>query len=599
MVQAVSGSATRDDSVSIPKRIWRLNRQTRRLTWLAVALGTAAAMLFVAQAILLSQVVARVFLGGQNRHQVLALILLMLAFVATRALLLSVQERATQRAASHLKRDLRGRLTAHLLWLGPAYTGGERSGELVSTAVSGVEALDAYIAQYLPARYLAAIVPVLIFLIVLAIDPWTTLVLLFAGPMLILIMALIGQRTRQISERRFVELSWMSAFFLDILQGLPTLKLYGRSREQIDNIRAISNQFGSTTMELLATAFQSSLVMEWAAVAATAMVALELSLRVMAGALPFDRALAVLLLTPEFFLPLRQMALKYHAGTVGKTAAERIFGLLDEKHPPVADPEPAQAPARPYPWPNGGPGAIRLQDVVVTYRGRAEPALNGVTLTIPQGKKVALVGPTGAGKSSVATLLLRFIEPDAGTISVGGVPLREKDADDWRAQVAWVPQHPHLFHGTVAENLRLARPAASQAQLEAAARAAHAHDFIVALPRGYDTPVGEQGARLSGGQRQRLAIARAYLQDAPVLILDEVTANLDAESEAAVRDALRRLARGRTVLIIAHRLEMAVEADDIVVLQGGRVVEQGSHDDLLHEGRHYRRLLETYGGGLA
>jgi ABC-type transport system involved in cytochrome bd biosynthesis fused ATPase/permease subunit len=398
----------------------------------------------------------------------------------------------------------------------------------------------------------------------------------------------------------------MSAFFLDMLQGLPTLKLYGRSREQSANILEISRQFGNTTMDVLRTAFQSSLVMEWAATAATAMVALETSLRLMNGTLPFNQALAVILLTPEFFLPLRQMAMKYHAGTQGKAAAVRVFAILDAE--PIGGPRrrggvkqqesvsPVGAGLVPAPATAGG---IVLRDVHLAYDEGERPALNGFTLTVPAGKTVALVGPTGAGKSTIAYLLLRFLEPDKGRITVGGEPLAALDPDSWRSQVAWVPQLPHLFHGTVADNLRLARPKATMAQIESAAQAAQADTFIQALPQGYDTPIGEGGSRLSGGQRQRLAIARAYLKDAPYLILDEATANLDAASEELVRAALARLARRRTVLIIAHRLQMARDADLIAVVEGGRCVEQGPHRQLLESGGRYQALVHTFLGGAA
>ncbi|MGD8856657.1 MAG: thiol reductant ABC exporter subunit CydD [Chloroflexota bacterium] len=589
------------------QRLRQLNRGSQRLVLLASACGVAAALLFVGQALVLSQVVQLIFLDHRLLADVLPLLGMMLLFILGRAVFVWLTEILAQRSASQLKADLRRRLVAHLFHLGPAYTTAERSGELTNAIIAGVETLDEYIAHYLPARYLAMAVPALVFVVVLILDPWSTIVLLFAGPMLLLIMALIGGRTRAITQRRFAEMSWMSAFFLDMLQGLPTLKLYGRSREQSANILAISRQFGSTTMDVLRTAFQSSLVMEWAATAATAMVALETSLRLMSGTLPFNQALAVILLTPEFFLPLRQMAMKYHAGTQGKAAAERLLAILDTK-PAWAEGQRGggaeehsgggvEWPVVGDRWPVGGD--IVLDDVYLAYEGGERPALNGFSLTIPAGKTVALVGPTGAGKSTVAYLLLRFLAPDKGRIGVGGRWLATIDPDGWRAQVAWVSQRPHLFHGSVADNLRLARPAATMAEIIIAAQAAQAHDFIEALPQGYETAIGEAGSRLSGGQRQRLAIARAYLKDAPYLILDEATANLDAASEAAVRATLQQLARGRTVLIIAHRLQMAQDADLVAVVDGGRVVEQGSHQKLLASGTRYRQLVRTYEGNAA
>jgi ABC-type multidrug transport system fused ATPase/permease subunit len=311
----------------------------------------------------------------------------------------------------------------------------------------------------------------------------------------------------------------------------------------------------------------------------------------MGGTLPFNRALAVLLLTPEFFSPLRQMALKYHAGTAGKTAAERIYGILDS---------PAKLPAgaaagEPEPVGKAASGDIVFEGVSLAYENGARPALRGLSCTLRHGQTTALVGPTGAGKSTVAHLLLRFVEPDGGTICAGGVPLAAFEPAAWRSRVAWVSQRPHLFHGTVADNIRLACPGATDEEVVAAARAAHADTFIQGLALGYATPVGERGARLSGGQIQRIAIARAFLKDALLLILDEATVHLDAASEELVQEALGRLRQGRTVLLIAHRLGLAATADQVVVLDGGQAVELGSPADLLGHDGPYHRLFDSYG----
>ena len=275
------------------------------------------------------------------------LLAVMLVAALLRAVILWSGDVLAQRSASRLKGDLREKLTQRLSLLGPAYTQSERSGELVNTVVEGVEVLDDYITTYQPARLLAVIVPVFVLIVIFLLDPLTTLILLFTGPILVLLLALIGSRAKGITEQRFLELSWMSAFFLDMLQGLATLKMFGRSREQIENIREISQKYGSTTMEVLRTAFQTSLVLEWGGTIATALVAVEVSLRLMGGTLPFNRALAVLVITPEFFLPLRQLAIKYHAGTAGKAAAERIFAILDTppKMPRAQTPDGSCPPA--------------------------------------------------------------------------------------------------------------------------------------------------------------------------------------------------------------------------------------------------------------
>jgi ATP-binding cassette subfamily C protein CydD len=356
----------------------------------------------------------------------------------------------------------------------------------------------------------------------------------------------------------------MNAHFLDVLRGLPTLKMFGRSAEQAETIQEVSRRQGSSTMDVLRTALQTTLVLEWGATAATALVAIETSVRLMAGGLSFERALAVLLLAPEFFLPLRRLSAEYHVGRSGVAAADRIHAVLDE---PVRLPRPAGGPPRPLPERLD----VRFDDVVVAYDGGSRTALAGCSVEIPHGGMVALVGPTGAGKTTVANVLLRFVEPDRGRVTVGGEPLSEIDPVRWRTQVAWVPQHPSLFHGTVADNLRLARPDATEEELVAAARAANAHGLVTDLPDGYHTSIGEDGARLSGGERQRLAIARAFLKDAPLLILDEPTSHLDRDNEALVLEAVSRLVEGRTVLVIAHRPEPIADADLIVSMRAGRV----------------------------
>ena len=585
---------------SAEHQIYQLNRSARIYLFLSVAAGFLAAACVVIQAAILSMVVDRVFIKSQSLGDVATLLagLVVLSFV--RAALIWSGDVLSQRSASILKGSLRERLTTQLFNLGPAYTEKERSGELVNTFVEGVEVLDEYVTTYLPARYLAGLVPLMVLLVVLFLDLPTALILIFTGAILILELALIGGRAKDITERRFIELSWMSAFFLDMLQGLASLKMFGRSREQIDNIREVSQHYGNTTMEVLRTAFQTSLVLEWGGTIATALVAVQISLRLMNASLPFDRALAVLIITPEFFLPLRQLALRYHAGTAGKTAASRIFTILDaeSKNAPLRT-SIATAPAR---------LDIHFNKVSFTYGGSNNKdvgsknggkrlALRGVSFDISQGETVALVGATGAGKTTVANLLLRFIEPDEGEITVGGVLLSNIDLAVWRSQVAWVPQIPHLFHGSIAENIRIARPDASDADMIAAARAAYLHEFIQTLPGGYSTSIGEEGTRLSGGQRQRIALARAFLKNAPILILDEATSHLDFASEAAIQDALTRLMRGRTVLIIAHRLKLAYAADRVAVLDQGRLVEMGDPTSLLSQTGPYQQLVSIYEGG--
>jgi thiol reductant ABC exporter CydD subunit len=568
----------------------------RRRLAAGIACGFGAAVVVIAQAWLVSIAVAEVFLGGAGIATVAPLLVVVALLALLRTPLLLAADAFAQDASSRVRAGLRADLTGHLLALGPAWTSRERTGELAGVMLDGLDAVDAYVTSFQPARALAVAVPLLVVVTTLVIDPPTTLVLLFTGPILVLLLAYIGGRTRAMTERRFAEVRWLGAFFLDMLGGLATLKMFGRSREQVDTIRAISRQYGDTTMEVLRTAFQTSLVLEWGGAVAVALVAVEISLRLMDGAIAFDRALAVLIIVPEFFLPLRQLATRYHSGAAGRAVAVRACAILDE---------PIPARHRGGVGPGGGIGvpagdqdgqsgpAITFRDVSYTYPGRIVPAVRALDLEIQAGRLTALVGVSGAGKSTIASLLLGFIEPDSGRILIGDTDLALIDPGAWRAGVAWVPQLPHLFHGSVADNIRLARPAATDAAVRAAAREAGAHDFVAALPNGYDQAVGERGVRLSGGQRQRIAIARAILADARLVILDEATSQLDAASETVIRGTIRRLAGSRTVLVVSHRLRLAAVADEVAVIDGGRVTETGRPSDLARRDGAYRRLLDV------
>ncbi len=582
--------------------------------------GVGAAVALLVQLASVAIVVADVFLAGGTLEEQLPLLGLAFLLLAVRALLVVGRELAVRHAAARLVGELREELTDQLLRLGPAWLDDERSGELGGVLMGGLETLEEYVASYLPARWLAMVVPLLVLLVVLLLDPPSVAVLLFTGPLLLLLLIVIGGRTQEVTERRFLEMRTLSAFFLDILRGLPTLRMFGRSREQVENLRRISARYGDATMDVLRTAFQTSLVLEWGATIAIALIAVEVGLRLLQDGIAFDRALAVLLITPEFFLPLRVLAVRFHLGTAGKAAMARVFEILDE--PAVMAPVPqalaagrpaepaavfpresrtarwtARSPARSSEPALVRPPEIRFEAVTFRYRTRSAPALEAVSFRMPAGRSVALVGASGAGKSTAASLLLRFMDPSEGCITADGRRLTELSPGAWRASLAWVPQRPHLFAGSVAENIRLARPEADDDAVARAARSANAADFIERLPAGYETPVGEAGARLSGGQRQRMAIARAFLRDAPVLVLDEPTSYQDEASEAAIADALARLSHGRTVLVIAHRLRLAEEADQVVVLAMGRVVESGAPADLLAQGGAYTRLVSDQAPG--
>jgi ATP-binding cassette subfamily C protein CydCD len=592
-------------------RLMRSARRERLALALTVGLGLSGGVLTVLQARFLSQAVAQVFLSGATLPTLRPVLIALLLVASARAGAMWGGESAAARVAAGVKTHLRVRLFAHLQALGPAYTHsavgaeGERGGELTNTVVEGIEALDAYFSQYLPQLALAALVPLTVLVFVFPLDAISGLVLLLTAPLIPVFMALIGTLAEGLTRRQWTTLSRLSAHFLDTLQGLTTLKLFGRSREQVEVIAEMSERFREATMDVLRVSFLSALVLELVATLSTAMVAVEIGLRLLYGHLSFAQAFFVLILAPEFYLPLRLLGLRFHAATAGVSAARRIFAILDTPSGARAEgpitgehgDERAVPASPPVAIHSGVPPTLHFENVSYTYPGRLRPALESLCFEISPGQKVALVGSSGAGKSTIAQLLLRFVEPSAGGITADGVPLDAWSRAGWRASVAWVPQNPYLFYGTVAENISLGRPDAGPEQVEAAARQAHIHEFVRALPEGYATLIGERGARLSGGEAQRIALARAFLKDAPLVILDEATANLDPQHEALIQDSMRHLLTGRSAIIITHRLSTIAQADKILVLVEGRLAEAGSHNELRQAGGLYRRMLDVTGDG--
>jgi thiol reductant ABC exporter CydD subunit len=538
-------------------RLLRHARTTRPFLAASVLLGTATAGLIIAQATLLADMLTRAFLDGASLGDLRTPLLLLLAVVLGRTLVAWLQEVAAHRSSAAVKSQLRGRLLDRALALGPRWLSGERSGELATLATRGIDALDDYFSRYLPQLVLAVIVPVAVGARILLGD-WLSAVTIAATLPLIPVFAiLVGLTTQRRMDRQWRTLSLLAAHFLDVVAGLPTLKIFGRARAQAGRIREITDRHRRATMSTLRIAFLSALVLELLSTLSVALVAVSIGLRLVEGGLGLETALLVLILAPEAYLPLRQVGAQYHASVEGLTAAARIFEVLETPLPPAGTRRDVPDPTR---------ATLRLDGVTVRYPGRDAPALDDFSLTVHPGETVALVGPSGAGKSTVLSVLLGFVQPDSGRVLVDWDDLADLSPDAWRERIAWVPQRPHLFAGSVAANIRLGRPDASDAEVREAARAANALAFVEALPSGFDTPLGDRGAGLSAGQRQRIALARAFLRDAPLLLLDEPTSNLDAESEAAVLDAVRRLTASRTVILVAHRPALAAMADRTVPL---------------------------------
>jgi len=580
--------------MELDRRILGVARSHRLTVAGAVALGALGGVVTVAQAWLLARVVAAVFLGGADRGEVAPSLAWLLVAITLRAGLSWGADAAAARAATGVKHDLRCRVVDRLFERGPVAIRSERSGELVTLLGDGVEALDAYVGAYLPQLALAAVIPLTVAAAVLSRDLLSGVVLVLTAPLIPLFMVLIGRAADARARRQWLDLARMSAFFFDTIQGLTTHKVLGRACRQLEVVGAVGEAFRSSSMAVLRIAFLSALTLELVATLSVAVVAVEIGLRLLGGGMDFAAAFFVLLLAPEFYLPMRRLGAAFHAGTAGLAAASRLFELAAEDSSTGPHPE-GRRPMPAHP-------AIALEEVSFAYPaagpegGAPRPALERVSLRLAPGETVAVVGPSGAGKSTLALLVLRLLEPDGGRLTADGVDAAEIALASWRRAVSWIPQHPTLFAGSVAANLRLARPEAGEAALEAALAGARFGDLAEQLPGGLASSVGERGATLSGGQARRIALARALLADAPVLVLDEPAGDLDPRLQEELDASLATVLAGRSALVIAHRLPTALAADRIVVLDRGRVVGEGSHRDLLAGCTIYRSLVESYGG---
>ncbi|UIX32679.1 thiol reductant ABC exporter subunit CydD [Streptomyces sp. GQFP] len=538
----------------IDPRLLRYAGATRRFLLAVVGLGAVGAGLVIAQAMLIAEVVVGAFQDGLSVTELRTPLLLLVAVAGARAVVSWLTELAAHRTSAAVKSELRGRLLERSVALGPGWLSGQRTGSLVALATRGVDALDDYFSRYLPQLGLAVVVPVAVLARIVTEDWVSAAIIVGTLPLIPVFMVLIGWATQSHMDRQWRLLSRLSGHFLDVVAGLPTLKVFGRAKAQAESIRRITGEYRQATMRTLRIAFISSFALELLATLSVALVAVTIGMRLVHGEMDLYIGLVILILAPEAYLPLRQVGAQFHAAAEGLAAAEEIFAVLET---PVPESGTGAVPE----------GGVAFEGVTVRYPGRSVDAVADVSFAVEAGETVALVGPSGAGKSTLLHALLGFVRPAEGRVCVGEADLAGLDLEQWRSRVAWVPQRPHLFPGSIAENVRLARPDADDIAVRGALADAGALEFVDALPEGVHTALGEDGAGLSAGQRQRLALARAFLADRPVLLLDEPTAALDGETEAEVVAAVRRLAVGRTVLLVVHRPALLGVADRVVRLE--------------------------------
>jgi ATP-binding cassette subfamily C protein CydD len=549
----------------------------------AVILGSTGGLLIIAQAWLLAQVINAVIFNTASLASVMPWLWSMIGIILLRTGVIYASERVAFNAAARIRQKLRMELYTRIQQLGPAYLGNERTGEITTIITEGVEALENYYARYLPAMSLAVWIPLSILAFIIPIDWESALIFLFTAPLIPVFMVFIGKGAEKLNQQQWQKLTRMGGHFLDVIQGLTTLKLFNASRQEAEVIERVSEDYRQATMKVLRLAFLSSLALEFLATISIAMVAVTIGFRLLFGELDFLSGFFVLLLAPEFYLPLRSLGTHYHARMEAIAASEKILDILDE-------PLPLQNHIRKRF--TGNPFPVRLENIHVRYDNR--DALCGFNLDIRAGERLALVGPSGAGKSTVVNLLLGFVQPVNGRVTVNGTPLTDIEPASWRHWLAWVPQRPRLFHGTVAYNLSLGLNGTTPERLWRALEMAHADTFVKQLPQGIDTLIGEGGQALSGGQVQRLALARALVRDIKLLIMDEPTAHLDPENEQLIRQTINKLSRDITVISIAHRIETIEQADRIIVLNQGIVEQQGTHRELIVQDGLYAELVNIH-----
>ena len=566
----------------LSRDLWTFTAGLRHRIVASAALGLLGVALGIARLALLGWLLAAVFAGATASTLMLP-IAGVAVVIALRALVEYARTMLAHHTAFRVQARLRQRLYDHLVRLGPAFLTHERTGPVASSLVEGVQQLEVYFGQYLPQLVVAAATPVLIFAFVAFVDLPVAAVLVVGALVTLIAPAAWHRRDRAASLARNRAYAAFGAELLDALQGLATLKAFGQSSERAKLLERKSRDLFQSTMWLLGANTMGRGITD-AGMAISAASALALGAwRVSTGAMDVAALLVILMLGVEVFRPLRDLRMLLHAGMLGTAASRGILDIFAAR--PVIT-ETAHAAAAPALAPT-----VTFDDVKFAYPGARRIAHDGVAFHVGAGERVAFVGPSGSGKSTVVRLLLRFYDADAGRVLVGGRDVRDLPLAELRRRIAVVSQDTYLFHGTVEDNLKMGKPDATPAELESAARAANAHEFIARLPDGYRTVVGERGVRLSGGQRQRIAIARALLRDAPILVLDEALSSVDAESEALIQAALDRLMEGRTTLIFAHRLSSVIGADRIVVLDGGRVAETGTHVDLMTRRGPYWRLM--------
>lgn len=557
----------------VDPRLLRRARAVRVALGLDVAAGVVRTALLLVQVALIAHVIAGLVDDG-TRPATPALVTLT-AVVAARSALAIVVERVGRHAAVATQSALRRELVDRALRPGDGLLIADVPAIAVA-AVQGVDGLGVYFGRYLPQAVLAGIVPVVVLVWTATVDIASALIMLVTLPLIPLFGWLIGRSTGDRARENHRALVQLSTHFLDLVRGLPTLRAFNRGSAQAPLLAESAERYRRTTMRTLRLAFLSGTVLDLVTTFSIALVAVTLGVRLVGGSVSLVAALTVLLLVPEMYAPMRQVTALFHASADGLAAADGILGVLDAPGSDAAAETPIAEVGAVMVPPDDDPDlVVRIRGVTVRFPGRPVPALDGVDLAVHRGEVVAVVGPSGAGKTTLGRVVLGLVVPTVGAVTSGGRAIRD-DLDNWRERVAWAAQRPALLHATVAQNIALGLPDTPRADVVAAAISAGAHEFVTALPAGYDTVIGDGGRGLSAGQRQRLGLARALVRTAELVVLDEPTAHLDEVTARTAIDAIRAHSADRAVLMLTHDPALAAIADRTVRLAAGQVVPAGA-----------------------
>ncbi len=563
--------------------------KTGALLPFTILAGFIASVLIIFQSWKLSQVIDDLFLGHSLLAQVLPALRVILAIVLVRAVFTFINDTLAAKLAVTVKSELRSLLLLKIDRLGPVWLKRQKTGEIATTCLQGVDALDSYFSQFLPQVVLSAILPLAILVFVWPLDLLTGIVFLVTAPLIPLFMVLIGRMAAGVTARQWTKLRQMGDFLLDSIRGLKTLLLLGRSGQRLQEIHKVSEQYRLTTLNVLKITFLAAFVLEMVTTIATAVVAVEIGLRLLYAQIGFQQAFFILLVAPEFYLPMRNLSMRYHAGMSGVSAAVSIFRLLDtpEEFPgtsignTVDTPFPAEI------------NRIYVDHVTYAYEGSTAFALRDFSFQFERDTIYALVGENGAGKSTLFHLLMQFLQPSSGKIEVDGVRIQTWSPEVWRSQVSWVGQKPALFNASLLENVRLFDQVYTPNQVEEALENAMLGGLLQRLPQGLETPMLESGVRFSSGERQRMALARAFLKNGSLVLLDEPTSHLDSTLDDEFMLALQKLVKNKTAILIAHNVPLTLLADEVLVLEQGRLVEYGKIPELLVRDNQFSRLVKA------